>query len=52
MMSPFESYINTAVDGVRIPKGVTEKFEINFEIEGVKRLTVEMVTQAKLSKWK
>ena len=52
MMSPFESYINTAMDGVLIPKGVTEKYAINFEIDGVKRLAVEMVTQAKLSKWK
>jgi hypothetical protein len=52
MMSPFESYINTAMDGVLIPQGVTEKYEINFEIEGTKRLTVEMVTQAKLTKWK
>jgi hypothetical protein len=52
MMSTFESHINTAVDGVRIPKGATEKYEINFEIEGTKRLAVEMVTQAKFPKWK
>ncbi len=52
MMSPFESYINTAMDGVGIPKGVTEKYEISFEVDGTKRLVVEMVTQAMFSKWK
>jgi hypothetical protein len=52
MMSPFESYINTSVDGVPIPVGTTEKFEISFEIEGTKRLVVEMVTQATFVKRK
>ena len=52
LMSTFDSYINTAVDGVHIPKGATEKYEINFEIDGTKRLAVEMVTQAKFPKWR
>ena len=52
MMSHFESFINTAADGVGIPKGVTEKFELNFEIDGVKRLVIEMVTLDMLPKWK
>jgi hypothetical protein len=43
VMSTFDSYINTAVNGIRIPKGAAEKYEINFEIEGTRRLTVEMV---------
>lgn len=44
MMSPFQSYINTAPDGVAIPRGLTEKYEISFGIEGTKRLVLEMVT--------
>ena len=51
-MSHFESYINTAPDGVGIPKGLTEKYEISFEVEGTKRLVVEMVTLDMLPKWK
>ncbi len=51
MMSPFESYINTTADGVGIPNGATEKYELSFEIEGTKRLVVEMVTLAMLPKW-
>ena len=51
MMSHFESYINTAVDGVPIPKGVTEKFELSFDVEGTKRLVVEIATLAILPKW-
>lgn len=47
-MSHFDSYINTAVDGVKIPNAATEKFEISFEIEGIKRLVVELVTLARL----
>jgi len=50
MMSPFESYINTIADGVEIPYGSTEKYEISFEVEGTKRLVVEMVTLAILPK--
>ena len=51
MMSHFESYINTAVDGVAIPDGPTEKYEISFEVEGTKRLVVEMITMSMLPKW-
>jgi len=50
-MSPFESYINTAADGIGIPKGATEKYELSFEIEGTPRLVVEMMTMATLPKW-
>ncbi len=52
MMSPFESYINSAPDGVGIPKGLTEKYELSFDVEGIKRLVVEMVTLDMLPKWK
>ncbi len=51
MMSPFESHINSAMDGVGIPDGPTEKYEISFEIEGAKRLVVEMITLEMLPKW-
>lgn len=50
MMSPFESGINTAADGVGIPYGATEKFELSFEVEGAKSLVVEMMTLAVLPK--
>jgi len=50
MMSPFENYINTAADGVGIPNGATEKFELSFEVEGSKRLVVEMMTLSMLPK--
>ena len=50
MMSPFDSYINTAADGVGIPNGATEKYEISFEVEGTKRMVVEMVALAVLPK--
>lgn len=52
IMSPFESYINTSVEGVRIPTGTTEKYEISFEIDGTKRLVAEMVTRATFLKRK
>ena len=52
MMSPFDSYINTAPNGIGIPRGVAEKFEISFEVEGTKCLVVEMVTLDMLPKWK
>jgi CheY-like chemotaxis protein len=48
MMSPFESYVNTVGDGVAIPYGVTEKYEISFDVEETKRLVVEMVTLSTL----
>lgn len=51
MMSHFESYINSAPDGVGIPDGPTEKYEISFEVEGTKRLVVEMITLSMLPKW-
>lgn len=52
MMSHFVSYINTAPDGVGIPKGLTEKYELSFEVEGARRLIIEMVTLDMLPKWK
>jgi two-component system chemotaxis response regulator CheY len=52
MMSPFESYINTAPNGVGIPRGLTEKYELSFDVEGTKRLVVELVTLDMLPKWK
>ena len=52
MMSPFESFINTAPNGIGIPKGVLGKYEFSFEVEGTKRLVVEMVTLDMLPKWK
>jgi len=47
-MSHFGSYINSAADGLNIPKGSTDKYEISFEVDGVKRLVVEVVPSAKL----
>jgi CheY-like chemotaxis protein len=52
MMSPFESFINTAPDGIGIPKGLAEKYELSFEIEGTKSLVVELVSLDMLPKWK
>ncbi|MDE1921591.1 MAG: response regulator [Candidatus Omnitrophica bacterium] len=52
MMSHFESFINAAPDGLGIPKGLTDKYEISFEVEGTKRLVVELVTLDMLPKWK
>ena len=52
MMSHFQSYINTAPDGVGVPVESLEKYEISFEVEGIKRLVVEMVTLDMLPKWK
>jgi len=49
-MSHFESFINTAVDGVGIPKGVFDKYEIDFEIEEANRLVIEMMTLPSLPK--
>jgi CheY-like chemotaxis protein len=52
MISPFESYINTAPDGLKIPQGLTDKYEVSFEVEGTKRLVVELVTLEMLPKRK
>ncbi|MDE2028207.1 MAG: response regulator [Candidatus Omnitrophica bacterium] len=52
MMSPFESYINAPPDGLAIPRGVEDKYEISFDVEGTKRLVVELVTLDMLPKWK
>ena len=52
MMSHFQSFVNTAVDGVGIPKGLTEKYELSFDVEGTKRLVVELVSLDMLPKWK
>lgn len=51
MMTPFHSYINSATDGIEIPKGSTEKYEIGFEVEGDKRLVVELIAQSTIPKW-
>lgn len=42
-MSPFSSYINTSVNGEVYPLSEAEKYEISYEIGGVKRLVTEMV---------
>ncbi len=42
-MSPFKSHINTVGNGVEYPKDQTHKYEISFDIDGKKRLVVEMV---------
>ena len=39
MMSHFESFI-TAPEGVEIPLESMEKYELSFEVDGVKRLVV------------
>jgi len=43
-MSHFESYLNSVKEGIDIPKGATDKYEITFEVEGIKHLVVELVT--------
>ena len=50
MMSHFDSYINTVADGIGIPRGTTEKFEISFDVDDAKRLVVEMMTLPMLPK--
>lgn len=42
-MSHFKSFINTFVNGIEYPLSQTEKYEISFDIEGTKRLVLEMV---------
>ena len=42
-ISPFKSYVNSVVNGVEYPVSMTEKFEVNFVVEGTKQLVVEMV---------
>lgn len=41
-MSHFESYINTAVNGVEFPEEESLKHEISFSIGGVRRLVAEL----------
>ena len=41
-MSHFESYINTAIDGVAFSSDQTEKYEIDFWIKGAKRIVAEL----------
>jgi hypothetical protein len=43
MISAFQSHINTTPEGVRIPQGVMEKYALSFEVEGARRLVVELV---------
>jgi hypothetical protein len=42
-MSPFESHVNTVVNGLAYPSAQTYKYEITFNIEQKKRLVIEMV---------
>ena len=42
-MSAFESYINSVVNGVDYPAKTVNKYEVNYEIGGQKRLVTEMV---------
>jgi hypothetical protein len=42
-MSHFRSAINTVLDGLEYCKTQNEKFEISFEIDGQKRLVIELV---------
>ncbi|MBF0618597.1 MAG: hypothetical protein HQL19_00335 [Candidatus Omnitrophica bacterium] len=41
-MSHFESYINTAVDGVEFPSDQATKYETEFYIKGEKRIVTEL----------
>ena len=41
-MSPFESYINTAVNGIALASDETEKYVIDFWIKGTKRIVAEL----------
>ena len=41
-MSHFESYLNTAVDGIGFAADETEKYEIDFWIKGSKRIVAEL----------
>ncbi|MBF0510904.1 MAG: hypothetical protein HQL13_01105 [Candidatus Omnitrophica bacterium] len=43
MMSHFESFINTAPDGVQVPTAAMDKYEVSFQIEGVRRLFAEIM---------
>lgn len=42
-MSHFESYINSALNGISFPLGEEKKYEIDFEINSQKRVVVEFV---------
>ncbi len=42
-MGPFQSYINKIPNGVEFPINQTNRYEITFDIDEVKRLVVEMV---------
>ncbi len=41
-MSPFESYVNTAVDGLEFSADQKCKYEMSMEIKGEKRLVLEL----------
>jgi hypothetical protein len=41
-MSHFESYVNTAVDGIAFASDETLKYEIDFWIKGAKRIVAEL----------
>lgn len=42
-MSHFQSFINSAPDGINFPIDQNQKYEISFHIDEVKRLVVEMI---------
>ena len=42
-MSPFQSFINNVSQGIEYPKVQTDRYELSFNVEGTKRLVVEMV---------
>ena len=42
-MSHFQSHVNSVVNGVDYPHDQNEKYEISFEVDGKKRMAVEMV---------
>jgi hypothetical protein len=42
-MSSFESYINSVVNGIDYPLKSSNKYEVNYEIAGEKKMVTEMV---------
>lgn len=44
-MSHFQSFVNTAPNGIDFPSTQEQKYEISFHIDGIKRMVVEMVME-------
>ncbi len=42
-MAPFKSYVNSAQDGVEFPFEQIYKYDVSFDLDGRKRMVVEMV---------